>query len=224
MGISNYTDLKTAIGSWLKRDLSASSADFITLAEADFRRQLVMPEMETTVTVSGSNPISLPSDLDSIRIVVSPDINQRTLRAVSPSDFYNLRASGGRPEFYMVNGSKLSIWPAPEVGAPFTLLYRATVPSLSSTVPTNWLLAAHPDAYLFGSLLQAEFFGWNDERLPMIQAKLASIIEDINTAGNRKRYSGPLVMRSPVVETVRHTQFMGSADDFLTDGGYLTDG
>jgi hypothetical protein len=36
-----------------------------------------------------------------------------------------------------------------------TLVYYAKIPPLSSTNVTNWLLTDHPDAYLYGALMQA---------------------------------------------------------------------
>jgi hypothetical protein len=200
MALQSYSDLQAAITSWLDRsDLAARATDFIALAEADFRRQIVMPDMETTVTISGTSPISLPIDLDSIRALVAPQTAtdlQQTLQPIDLASYYDLLIDAqGQPCKYATDGSNLYVWPIPTTSINLTLAYRAQLPALSNTVTTNWLFSAHPDAYLFGSLLQAEFYGWNDDRLPLIQTKLSSIIEDINVTGNRKRYGGQLAMR-----------------------------
>jgi hypothetical protein len=51
---------------------------------------------------------------------------------------------------------------------------------------SNWLLAQHPDAYLYGSLAEAEAFGFNDARLATWRAlasdSLAQVIgSDLGT-------------------------------------------
>lgn len=207
MTITSYAGLQASIDEWLDgADLSANAGDFIMLAEADFRRQLVMPDMETVVTINGTNPIALPVDLDSIRVLVSPETTDYPQQEVVPVDlaaFYRLSTiAQGAPARYAVDGLSLYVWPIPAVALDLALAYRVKLPSLSDTTTTNWLLDQHPDAYLFGSLLQAEFFGWNDQRLPLIQTKLQSIIDDINKAGNRKRYGGQIAMRPSIREKV----------------------
>jgi hypothetical protein len=49
------------------------------------------------------------------------------------------------------------VWP---VGQQYqiTVWYFRTVPPLSTTAPTNSLLANHPDLYLAGAMSEAEFF------------------------------------------------------------------
>jgi hypothetical protein len=208
MALNSYSDLVAALSDWLDgQAFSARAADFIALAEADFRRQLVMPDMDTTITATGTNPISLPADLDSIRALASiatSSYPQQSLTAVPLAAFYSLPVeAGGSPRQYAIDDGSLYIWPIPAVSISLTLSYRAKLPALSDAVPSNWLLASAPDAYLYGALLQAEFFGWNDERLPLLQAKLQSVIDDLNRAGNRKRFGGPLVMQPPVRECLR---------------------
>lgn len=62
-----------------------------------------------------------------------------------------------------------------------------TITALSTGSPTNWLLTSHPDLYLYASLAQAEFRGWNDERLPMIKGLVDQLLADVNTAELRRR-------------------------------------
>ena len=50
------------------------------------------------------------------------------------------------------------------------------IPALATTDP-NWLLTAHPDHYLFGSLVEAEMFGVNDERAPLWKARRDEIFD-----------------------------------------------
>ena len=196
--IRTYAGLIEAAQSWLDSGETAlidAIPNMIVLAEADFRRNITAPDTEVTVTIDLSGS-ALPADVDSVRSIAITGLQPWPLTQTSFSELYSRPRSSGRPQHYATSNNALYVWPAPDNPYSATLVYRQSIPAISATSPTNWLLTKHPDAYLFGTLLQAEFFGWNDSRLGIIQAKLASIIDDINTAGNRKRYGGPIVMRS----------------------------
>ena len=50
--------------------------------------------------------------------------------------------------------------------------------------------AAHPDLYLFGSLVEAEMFGVNDERAPLWKARRDEIFDEIEKLSNKTRGAG----------------------------------
>jgi hypothetical protein len=70
--------------------------------------------------------------------------------------------------------------------------YFQKVPALSDSAATNWLLAAHPDLYLFGSLVEAEMFGVNDERAPLWKARRDEIFDEIEKLSNKSRGAGAM--------------------------------
>lgn len=201
--IRSYSGLVAAVQAWLdsaESGLTDNIPNMIALAEADFRRVIVTPDMEVTVTIDPSLG-TLPNDVDSIRSLAIAGNTSWPLEQIGFNELYALPGSAsGQPQYYATSNNTLYVWPTPNTAYSAKLIYRRTIPSLTPEAPTNWLLAKHSDVYLFGTLLQAEFFGWTDTRLPIIQAKLASIMDDINKAGNRKRYGGPLVMRSNVFD------------------------
>ncbi|MCK8356920.1 hypothetical protein LXA28_18340, partial [Erwinia amylovora] len=64
---------------------------------------------------------------------------------------------------------------------------------------TNWLLTDHPDLYLYGSLLQAEAYLFNDDRLAVWKTAHDEVMAEIMTAGNAIRSSTSGVrIRNPV--------------------------
>lgn len=212
--LTDYNGLLQAIGKWLERDdLEGSIPDFIRLAEARFRRELVMPDMELQVPLTPAATVPLPADFDSIRALGIPGYD--AMDQLSPADFYalplgpNNEPRTGQPiKFAIVPGStagsqNFAFWPEPDKAYSVLLTYRANLPSLTTTSDTNWLLAKHPDAYLFGCLVQAEFFDWNDDRLPLIKGALDEIMGSIMVSGVRKRYgSGPLTMKPATSERI----------------------
>lgn len=212
--LTDYNGLVTSIGKWLERDdLEGSIPDFIKLAEARFRRELVMPDMELQVPLTPAATVALPADFDSIRALGIAGYD--AIDQLSLADFYALPlGANGEPQtgqptkFAIVAGStagsqNFAFWPVPDKSYPALLTYRANLPSLTSISDTNWLLKSHPDAYLFGCLVQAEFFDWNDDRLPLIKGALDEIMSSIMVSGVRKRYgSGPLTMKPAVNERI----------------------
>jgi len=205
-GISTYDDLVAAIGSWLDRDdLSDKIPTFIQLAEARLKRLLSMPDMETTVTLTAAASVPLPADFNSVRSLYLTTTPRQLVTPVAPADFYGRPFdTPGLPTIYAIVDGNLVFSPAPDASTPAVMTYLATIPSLGTSQETNWLLTKYPDIYLYASLVQAEFYGWNDDRLTLIKGALDEAIAEANSDGNRQRYSGaPLVKRPPVHEAVR---------------------
>src|SRR5574343_38100 len=92
------------------------------------------------------------------------------------SEFYS--SGTGVPRFVSVSGHTTAdgtmafrFAPPPDGTYTATIVYYAKLPALNSTTQTtNWLLTSHPDAYLYGSLLEASIFIGDDPRIPMWKA------------------------------------------------------
>lgn len=158
MALTNYTELKSAVADWLERaDLSARIPDFISLAEAQMNRALRVRRMvvQDTNTVSTAY-FAVPNDyLDAITLATTLG----TELDPAPSDvlarFDTSPAETGPPRFYALVGDQFQVFPAPDQAYTFLLTYYGRVPALSADNPANWILTESPDAYLYGTLLQA---------------------------------------------------------------------
>ena len=64
-------------------------------------------------------------------------------------------------------------------------------------------MTKYPDLYLFGALVQAEFYNWNDDRLPLIKARLEEIMGQIMSNVQRERYGGRSLRMPTRVYAVR---------------------
>jgi hypothetical protein len=73
---------------------------------------------------------------------------------------------------------------------PLEFDYFQKSPALSDGAPADWLLSAYPDLYLFGSLVEAEMFGVNDERAPLWKACRDEIFDEIEKLSNKIRGAG----------------------------------
>lgn len=203
MSLANYTDLQAALVDWLKDSALSAQADvFISLVEAQFNRQLRVPEMEAFTTLTtATDSVALPDDFLEIKAIWTG-----RYPPLGPMPIYDLQTSFGPVEetvqqtsfsAYAIVGSTIHFGLTPAESTDFSFHYYRKVPSLTADSPTNWLMTSHPDAYLYGALTTAEMRGWNDERLPLLQSWFADTLAQITKAGVKKTYGGgPLVPRS----------------------------
>jgi hypothetical protein len=107
----------------------------------------------------------------------------------------------GRPGYYTLEGGSVRLQPVPDKAYPAELLYLQAIPALSATNPSNWVLAAHPDAYLYGALTQSAPYLRADERLQIWGTLFTQVLADIERADRagaaaRLRADAPLPRRA----------------------------
>ena len=193
MALNTYAALQTAIGDWLNRaDLVSQIPDFITLAEARFNRELRTSQMEMRISpsVTGAN-YALPADwLETINFsYLGASGYEQPLLYIDPAR-YGAQASvtlDGPTRYFTQIGTSYYILPPPTTATTFYLTYRQKIPALSNSNTSNWLLARSPDLYLYGSLLMAEPYLQNDERIQLWAAAAQKTIADMNLESDRAR-------------------------------------
>lgn len=161
MSITNYSELQAAITSWSARNDLTNVADFISLSEAMFNRELRTRWQETSLTsVSiASYAYAIPATAVAIKHLW-PDaypnkrIEQKTLDFVIQS---RGQSDTGIPRFIAWSGSNWQF----DASGTISGVYYAKVPALSGSNTTNWLLTDHPDLYLVASLARAAT--WNKD-------------------------------------------------------------
>ena len=209
MAITTYAELQTATANWLDRtDLTSRIPEFIELAEANFNRVIRQPDMvakDDSFSIA-SRYTTLPTDtLEIIRIVVdlTPVI---VLEYMTPEEISERRivmSATGKPYYFtMIGGStnQLEVLPSPDSTYTSSIVYYTRIAALSDSATSNWLLAAHPDIYLLGTLVEAEPYLKNDERMPMWTARLDKALNDLGLQGQRERHTASgLRMRSRVL-------------------------
>jgi hypothetical protein len=176
MAISNYTELKTAVQSWLHRP-DVDCADFVRMGEAFLNRRLELSPMLQTSTSTldaDTEMVALPSRC--VRVLgVKLSGNSLTPARVSYMD----SQPTGKPDFYEATD-------AIYFERPLDVSYVSEVFYLKGwaleTDTTNWLIATAPDAYLYASLVAATPFVI-DERLATFKPLLDEVVGDLN-----KRY------------------------------------
>ena len=196
MAISNYTELKTAVANWLDRsDLTDRIPEFIALAEARFNRVLRLRSMEvkyTADTVAGQRNLALPASYIQMRKFQVNSSPLTTLSYVTPEIYDRVwgGSTSGTPKFYTILANEVSFGPIPGSVMEVEMLFYKKFDNLSVSTTTNWLITNAPDIYLYGSMLEAEPFIMNDERVPLWAQALQQGISDLQEQDNKDRHSG----------------------------------
>lgn len=194
MSFATRSELAEVVGGYLNRsNLNSRIPDFIRMCEARLNRLLRDPDQIVTGVLSFvSGSASLPDDFGQL-IAFGPE--GRRLTQVTPGEFGTYLSQAGAPRVYTVAGGSIRVLPAQgSASTPFTY-YRSITP-LEHDASTNWLLQRAPDVYLYGTILQAEFYGWNDERLGFIKNAYDEAIGELRADGENRRWgAAPLAAK-----------------------------
>ena len=196
MAIANYSQLQTAVANWLDRDdLTDRIPEFIALAEARFNRVLRLRSMETkqtASTVAAQRNYALPTNYIQMRNFQINTSPITTLSYVTPEIYDRLwgGSTGGTPKFYTIVGDEISLGPIPGSVMTLEMLFYKRFDALTDVAPTNWLITYAPDIYLYASMLEAEPFIMNDERVSLWSTMLDKGIKDLQEQDNKDRHSG----------------------------------
>lgn len=196
MAYTNYSDLKTSVANYLGRsDLTSVIPDFISFAELRIARELrtrQMLKVTTIATTSGDSTVSLPNDFLEIKDLNIQGNPRTPLTYLSPSSFSrDARADeSGKPFYYTILESEISLAPKPDTAYTIEMLYYAKPTVLSTGNTSNVFLVNYPDAVLYASLLEAEPYLINDARSQTWATLYDRAIKNISDADQNSEYSG----------------------------------
>jgi hypothetical protein len=186
MALTNYATLSLAIADWLNReDLTVVIPDFISLCEAEMKRRIRRRTTRDTLVID-DEAVTPPADmaeLRSIRLVSDLPSLDNPMRLCTMEMLAERKArSGGvtgRPDSVAYVAGELLFAPEPDQDYDAEIIYFEQLTALTGT-ETNPILTEAPDAYLYGSLLQAEPYLEHDERIPVWREKFDAAIEQLN--------------------------------------------
>ena len=202
MSITNFGELKTAVGLWLERDdLTSRIPEFVSLTEDNIGRELRVRAMETSVDLTvSSQETALPTGFVQQRRLYR-DNDASRLEYFPPEDFWirNAKSETGPPKIYTIEGDNLVVGPTPDVSQTFKMLYLKTFTALSADGDTNWVLTNARGLYLFGALLEASMFLEDEVGAIKWSIRWDNLLEKVHTANASDRFPlGSLQMRSDV--------------------------
>ncbi len=201
MSITSYSELQSSVASWIARDdLTSPILDFVTLFESEANRKVRVRQMMVTQasTPSTAGQFSLPTDYLSwvnVRWNGDPILD---LEYVHPTQFANLYSSqpAGTPRVFTIMGTTdavgvVKVTPTSTTEISFTYYQKITALTTSNT--SNWLLTAHPDAYLAGSLTEAYAYTKDYDQAAIWKTRRDDLLDQINKLDQKTR--GPSGIR-----------------------------
>jgi len=199
MSISTYSELQTAVTNWLDRsDLSARIPEFISLAEARIARTLRVRGVEardTSITTDGSEYYTLPTDFleaRNVQINTNP-VKVLTYRTPQQLDKEYPYSTAGTAQAFTIIGEQIQLKPIQSSGQVLEIAYFKKLAPLSDSNTTNWIMANAPDLLLYGSLMEAEAFLVNDERIPIWRGAFDTSMKEWNVQDKKGRHSGSML-------------------------------
>jgi len=195
MSISTFSELKTAVASWLNRsDLTSEIADFVTLGEARIYRELRISAMETALSSAiSSGVVAVPSDYVALKHAYVDGAPTRQLLRAEPGFIYAKypsRAATGKPSYIAREGSNFIFGPYPDSNYTIKGIYYKRLPALSDSNTTNWFTSNAPDLLLYACLTAAEPFIKNDQRLIVWESMYQSAKDAIEREERDEQFSG----------------------------------
>lgn len=202
MSIASYADLILAIQNWFmdRGDVATVAGDeIIALSEGYFNLTLRCREMETvTSLVPTLNVCTIPSTYIEAKRVVELSSIRRPLEYITEdaADEYYPTRFAALSCHYTIVGSELTALPLSSNDIELT--YYRTIPGLSGSNTTNWLLTKSPNLYLHTCLMYAAEFVKDNDELTKETAFVTRFVEMLNAADNRGKFgTAGMTMRGP---------------------------
>jgi hypothetical protein len=136
-------------------------------------------------------PPIFPTDfLEARHLYIDSDTDNEIVPA--PLDTFRRQyptSLAGRPQIYAIAAGRSCFAPSPDTTYTAELHYYQKLDPLSSDNESNWLLSTNPDVYLYGALMMAEAFMW-DDRVSRWKSAWDEAIDSLKKHGTKKRHGG----------------------------------
>lgn len=194
--IDTYDKLLAAVSRTANRkdaEFVASIPDFVSLAEAEMRREInARGEVVTTDLDLEDDYWPLPCGFDGVVSINGTGDGYRKIDYVS-SDVLDQRTWANYDNSYTISGGRMYFGRAP---GGVKLRYRTLFNPLSTRNRCNWLLQHHPDVYLYGALKHTAPYLEDDQRLNTWQGLFGTAIDRVNQQAIEQSFSGPIKIRA----------------------------
>lgn len=197
MAITNYGELKSAIGDFLNRsDLTSVIPTFIDFAEAEFNRKLRVRQMVARAeAVIDTRFSQVPADfLEAKDLVIVTGTPVTPLQFVTQQEMAQIRnqeiIASGKPIYFSIVGDQFEMCPTPDAEYTLEMAYYAVIANLSADGDTNWLLTNYPDIYLYTALSHSAPYLRDDERIVVWNSLAQKAVNELLESDQNASYSG----------------------------------
>lgn len=204
MALTTYAELQTAVITELDRtgntEFTNAVPDFVNRCEAKINRKLRLREMETLAYATyAAGTVALEDRLLALptgyvemimplraKVSAADDTTYKELKYVDPgkiSTYYGTAATAGQLAYTLRDQIEF----ASPVGSDHLIMMHFIKGWDLATSSTNWLLTNYPDAYLYGTLMEASVFIVDDQRAAGWLALFKAAMDDLQELSERGR-------------------------------------
>jgi hypothetical protein len=209
----DFLGIRTLVKDWINRpDLESQIPTFVNMAMRRIEREnnYACMEKKHDTTVLNDDGIAIPSDFKA----------PKSYRVASGDNWYNLQLvsidtmkasfaiseTGPPTEKYAVDhaSEEIVVGPYPDTLAYYTIefIYYGYTPDMSDDADTNFWTTTGWEALLYGALVEASGYLFNDARLVIWQAKYLESVKSVKKADTESTiFSGGLQI-GPTVDVV----------------------
>lgn len=125
-----------------------------------------------TTTASGET-VTLPTDFLSARAFMTTGTPYRVLEFKDPNSLFQQypNTTTGQPVAYTLIAGTAYLRPIPDGVYTLRLIYNQTIPALTSSNTSNWILASHPDLYVAAGMLELAIYLENETSAAIWKAR-----------------------------------------------------
>jgi hypothetical protein len=171
MTLATYSELTETIEGYLDRTDSASEIQtWIRLVELEVQRKLGLRSQQLSVSgtlAGGSSEIETPVGIlypQQLVFDTEPPVVVEVVSFAQGSETAFSDSGSSVPTKATVWGvsstyeTLIRVWPTPPGDVDYTLRYTTGITALTAAAPTNYLLQAAADVYLYGALVHGYLF------------------------------------------------------------------
>lgn len=200
--IETYDGLIAYVTAHLELDAETVTQLPTIIRQAEYRlnRLVTMPERETSATLTttaGEQAIALPSDFRQARNLRYPGSAGYSLNLVGMDVLHDgYSYASGQPRVFAIAEGNVNLGPVPDAEYSLTLTYLRTIPGLSETNQTNWLLTTNADVYIYAVLWQTAAWLEDVQAALAFRSEMMEIVDELNKSGTRYNFGAPLRPRN----------------------------
>ena len=201
--VTTYQELQDHLADTLIRtDLTTPMTTFIQMAEASFKRERRVRKLSDrgafSISADGS---SLPSDFHSLESWYHDGPTYYGPIGIVNSDMIGqlkgtrYRGQSGVPAHAAIVAGTARYAPQPNATFITQMTYWRKIGVLSDSNTSNWLLADHPDIYIYGALVHTAPYLKDDPRVQVWAGLLEKGINELDQATEDEMFSGSMTRK-----------------------------
>jgi hypothetical protein len=201
----NYTEIKDmALGYADRQDteITGKMDLFLKMVESRINRaletQTMIATVQTTIPDADTFEYTLPTDFLSIKDIKIVNLDNENysypLEMSSPERVTTFRLDGSDQRIYAIIGNTVQICSNPydaTLNLALEISYYQKLPALTSLVTTNWVSTNHPDAYIFGLMVEINSYVKDAEATMLWENRFNGVIAEITSQDLRYLWGGP---------------------------------